>query len=200
MWSKKYNMGKFIARLWLRLAGWKVNEIVPKEANHCVMIAAPHTTNWDFVYMRLAFYILEIPMKVAIKDFWTKFPFSIIINPLGGVGVDRSPKQPGEKRRSMVDAMADVIKKTDNIAMVIAIEGTRKPVKRWKMGFYHTALKADVPITFGYLDYEKKEAGVGGAIHPTGNIEEDMKKILDYYKKVAPKFPEMFILDERYRD
>lgn len=193
-------MGKFIAKLWLRLAGWKVNSNVPKESNHCVMIAAPHTTNWDFIYTRLAFYILDIPMKVAIKDYWTKlFFFGTIIRSLGGIGIDRSPKIPGQKRRSMVEAMADVIINNERIAMVIAIEGTRKAVKEWKMGFYHTAVAANVPITFGYLDYEKKEAGVGGFIHPTGDIAKDMKVILDFYKNIAPKFPKQFILDERYR-
>jgi 1-acyl-sn-glycerol-3-phosphate acyltransferase len=191
-------MGKLIAKFLLKIAGWKVNPIVPKEASHCVMIAAPHTTNWDFYYTRLAFYVLDIPMKVAIKDFWMKFPFGLLVKPLGGVGIDRSPKQPGEQRQSMVEAMANVIQKTDNIAMVIALEGTRKPVKRWRMGFYHTALAADVPITFGYLDYAKKEAGVGAFIQPTGNVEADMKVILDFYKNISGKFPEKFILDERY--
>lgn len=192
-------MGKFIAKIWLALAGWKVNMTVPKEANHCVMIAAPHTTNWDFIYVRLAFYILEIPMKVAIKDYWTKiFFFGWMIRAMGGIGINRNPRKPGEKRRSMIDAMADVVEETDKIAMVIAIEGTRQPVKRWKLGFYHTALKANAPITFGYLDYEKKEAGVGGAIYPTGDVEADMKVILDFYKTITPKFPEKFILDERY--
>lgn len=192
-------MGKFIAKLWLKLAGWKLNTDVPKEANHCVMIAAPHTTNWDFIYTRLAFYVLDIPMKVAIKDYWTKlFFFGSIIRSMGGIGIDRTPKKPGEKRRSMVEAMAEVIKERDNIAMVIAIEGTRRPVKEWRMGFYHTAVEAGVPITFGYLDYAKKEAGVGGAIYPTGDIHKDMKVILDFYKNITPKFPEKFVLDERY--
>lgn len=192
-------MGKFIARLWLKLAGWKVNPVVPKQADHCVMIAAPHTTNWDFVYTRLAFYVLDIPMKVAIKDYWTKiFFFGWIIRSLGGIGINRTPKKPGENRRSMVEAMADVIKENNRIAMVIAIEGTRNPVKQWRMGFYHTAVQANVPITFGYLDYAKKEAGVGGFINPTGDINKDMKAILNFYKPIAPKFPEKFILDERY--
>ena len=192
-------MGKFIARLWLKLAGWTVNPIVPKEANHCVMIAAPHTTNWDFIYTRLAFYILDIPTKIAIKDFWTNlFLLGPIIRALGGVGINRTPKKAGEQRRSMVEAMAEVIENTERIAMVIAVEGTRKPVSRWKMGFYHTAVLANAPITFGYLDYEKKIAGVGGAIHPTGDLEKDMKVVMDFYKDIVPKFPEKFLLDERY--
>jgi 1-acyl-sn-glycerol-3-phosphate acyltransferase len=191
-------MGKIIAKFLLKISGWKLNSNVPKEANHCVMIAAPHTTNWDFYYTRLAFYILNIPMKVAIKDFWVKFPFGLLVKPLGGIGVNRSPKQPGEKRKSMIEAMADVIKVNDEIAMVIAIEGTRKAVKRWRMGFYHTAVAANVPITFGYLDYEKKEAGVGGYIYPTGDIKKDMREILDFYQNIAPKHLNMFLLDERF--
>lgn len=191
-------MGKIIAKFLLKISGWKLNLNVPEESNHCVMIAAPHTTNWDFYYTRLAFYILNIPMKVAIKDFWMKFPFGLLVKPLGGIGVNRSPKQPGEKRKSMIEAMADVIKVNDEIAMVIAIEGTRKAVKRWRMGFYHTAVAANVPITFGYLDYEKKEAGVGGYIYPTGDIKKDMRKILDFYQNIAPKHSNMFLLDERF--
>ena len=192
-------MGKFIARLWLKLAGWTVDYTVPKEANHCVMIAAPHTTNWDFVYTRLAFYVLDIPMKIAIKDFWTKlFLVGWVIRALGGIGINRSPKKAGEKRRSMVEAMAEIIQQTDNIAMVIAVEGTRKPVKEWRMGFYHTAVQANVPITLGYLDYEKKLAGVGIAVHPTGDVAADMKQIMDFYKNIAPKYPQNFLLDERY--
>ena len=191
-------MGKIIAKFLLKISGWKLNLNVPEESNHCVMIAAPHTTNWDFYYTRLAFYILNIPMKVAIKDFWMKFPFGLLVKPLGGIGVNRSPKQPGEKRKSMIEAMADVIEVNDEIAMVIAIEGTRKAVKRWRMGFYHTAVAANVPITFGYLDYEKKEAGVGGYIYPTGDIKKDMRKILDFYQNIAPKHSNMFLLDERF--
>jgi 1-acyl-sn-glycerol-3-phosphate acyltransferase len=98
----------------------------------------------------------------------------------------------------MIEAMADVIKVNDEIAMVIAIEGTRKAVKRWRMGFYHTAVAANVPITFGYLDYEKKEAGVGGYIYPTGDIKKDMREILDFYQNIAPKHSNMFLLDERF--
>jgi len=82
--------------------------------------------------------------------------------------------------------------------MVVAAEGTRSLRKRWKMGFYHTALKAEVPLCFGYLDYAKKEAGIGGYIYPTGDIAADMKVIHEFYRDIKAKYPEKFSLDERY--
>lgn len=191
-------MGKLIAKFLLGLSGWKVNPIVPQAAQHCVMIAAPHTTNWDFYYTRLAFYILDIPMKVAIKDFWVKPPFGWFVKPLGGIGIDRSPKKEGEARKSYVEAMADVINANERIAMVIAPEGTRKLVTEWRTGFYHTALLANAPITFGYLDYAKKEAGVGGFVQPSGDMQKDLEVVMDFYRNISGKFPDQFSLDIRF--
>jgi 1-acyl-sn-glycerol-3-phosphate acyltransferase len=162
------------------------------------MIAAPHTTNWDFYYMRIAFLVLGIPMKATIKDFWTQFPFGLIIKPLGGLGINRRPKNPNEPRKSYVEQMASFFDEYDKIAMVVAAEGTRSLVTEWKLGFYHTAKLANVPITFGYLDFKKKEAGVGGAIYPTDDMEADLKKVMEFYKNIAPKYPEKFSLDLRY--
>ncbi|RMG79112.1 MAG: acyltransferase, partial [Bacteroidetes bacterium] len=182
----------------LKLHGWKVNENVPKEAQRCIMIAAPHTTNWDFYFMRIAFLVLGIPVRVAIKDFWTRFPLGLLIKPLGGLGIKRGPKDPSKPRKSYVEQMADFFKEYDKIAVVIAPEGTRKLTRQWKLGFYHTAKLAKVPITFGYLDYAKKEAGVGGALYPSDDQAADLKKIMDFYKTITPKYPEKFSVDERY--
>ena len=191
-------MLKKIAKWVLSLQGWTVDLELPPEAQRCVMIAAPHTTNWDFYFTRVAFFVLGIPVKIAIKDFWTKFPFGLLIKPLGGLGINRRPKKEGEVRKSYVEQMAAFFDEHDRIAMVVAVEGTRRLTKQWKMGFYHTAKKAGVPITFGYLDYSKKIGGVGGALHPTDDMEADMKVILDFYKNITPKYPEKFSLDERF--
>ncbi len=192
-------MKKWIAKLFLFILGWKVDPVFPPEAQRSVMLAAPHTTNWDFFYVILAFWYLEIPMKVAIKDDWTKFPFGLFVKPLGGLGINRSPKVPGKKRPSQVDQMAAFFTKMDRIALVIAPEGTRKLRNRWKLGFYHVATQAGVPITFGYLDYEKKRAGVGALVlYPTGDIDADLPVVMDFYKDIIGKHPENFMLDERY--
>ncbi|MEM1124501.1 MAG: 1-acyl-sn-glycerol-3-phosphate acyltransferase, partial [Bacteroidota bacterium] len=140
-------MGKAIAKFILFLMGWKVMRPIPKEAERSVMIAAPHTTNWDGIITRIAFYVLGIPVKIAIKDYWTKFPWGIIIKPFGGLGIDRSKKDPNAPRKSQIEQMADFFKAYDEIALVIAPEGTRRLRKEWKMGFYYVAKKANVPIT-----------------------------------------------------
>ena len=177
--------------------GWKANPVFPKEATKCVLMAAPHTTNWDTFYLKMGMWVLDIPMKFTVKDDWTKFPLGLFMKPLGAMGIDRSPKK-GVARASYVDQMVEIIKSKEKIAMVVAVEGSRSLRKKWKMGFYHTALKAEVPLCFGYLDYKKKEAGIGGVIYPTGNIAEDMKEINKFYEKIHAKFPEKFSLDERY--
>ena len=129
-------MAKAIAKLILWLIGWKVNFNLPKEAERSVMIAAPHTTNWDGIMVRLAFTILEIPVKIAIKDFWTKFPMGILVKPMGGLGIDRSKKDPNKPRKSQIEQMADFFGQHERMALVIAPEGTRDLRKEWKMGFY----------------------------------------------------------------
>lgn len=191
-------MLRSLAKFLLKLNGWTVDSSVPKEAQYSVMIAAPHTTNWDALYTRMAFYVLNIPVKIAIKNDWTKFPFGILIKPLGGLGIDRSSKKKNPNRPSQIEQMANFFKDFERIALVIAPEGTRKLREEWKMGFYYVAKKAGVPITFGYLDYKKKIAGVGGVVYPTDDTAADMKKIMDFYATVSGKYPEKFSLDQRY--
>ncbi|MFT4568099.1 MAG: 1-acyl-sn-glycerol-3-phosphate acyltransferase [Saprospiraceae bacterium] len=191
-------MIKQIARFLLWLSGWKVDLTIPSESQRCVMIAAPHTSNWDFYYLRLAFWVLGIPMKVAIKNDWTKFPFGLVVKPLGGLGIDRSSKVTSE-RLSQADAMAAAFEGRDKIAMVIAAEGTRRKRDKWKMGYYWIAYKAQVPITCGYLDYEKKIAGVGPVVvYPSGEPGDELERIMDFYRDIKGRYPEQFQIDERY--
>ena len=191
-------MIKTLAKLLFRLAGWKVDTNIPKEAYRSVMVAAPHTSNWDGIIVRLALWILGIPVKIAIKDYWTKFPWGILSKPAGFLGINRSPKDPNQPRKSQTQQIADFFKQYDEIVMVIAPEGTRMLRKEWKMGFYHIAKMANVPIAFGYLDYDKKIAGIGGVLYPSDDMTADLKKIMDFYKKITPKCKEKFSIDQRY--
>ncbi|MEL7021715.1 MAG: hypothetical protein AAGK47_08905, partial [Bacteroidota bacterium] len=89
----------------------------------------------------------------------------------------------------------------EQLAMVVTPEGSRALRTEWKKGFYYTALKAGVPITCGYLDYEKKIAGVGPVVvYPTGNLKADLAPIMAFYKDIPPKFPHLFTIDEQYLD
>ena len=99
-----------------------------------------------------------------------------------------------KKSTNMVDAVADLFSHYDSLFITITPEGTRKLNLKWKKGFYYIALKANVPIAFGTLDYEKKEGGIGKIFTPTGNFEEDFKIVEDFYRGRKAKYPEKFNL------
>ncbi len=190
---------KWLAKIILKLSGWTIDYKIPVEASRSVMIAAPHTTNWDAWYLIWVFSALDIPMKFTIKKEWTEhWLFGRFIRSNGGVGIDRFPKKITPNRESYVDQMAKLFDVHDRIAMVVAPEGTRRRQHRWKLGFYYTAKLANVPITLGYLDFKHKRAGIGGPIYLTDDMEADMRKIMAFYSQIHPKFPENFALDDRY--
>lgn len=191
-------MGRLIARILFSLAGWTMDRNVPQEVNRCVIIAAPHTSNWDLYYARLAFFLMDIPLRFTIKREWLRFPFGPLTKALGGIGIDRRPKVAGEERKSMTEAMADLFTKHQRLAMMVTPEGTRSLRTEWKTGFYYVALKAGVPIALGFLDYGKKHAGVGPIIHPSGDLDADMRRIMDFYRDITPKHRDRFSLDLRY--
>ncbi len=156
------------------------------------MVAAPHTSNWDLVYARAALYILRVPVKFTIKKEWVRFPLSLILYPLGAIPIDRQPK--GIRRTSMVDTMVALFEQREHLIILVTPEGTRKYAKKWKSGFYFTALRANVPIVLGYLDYRDKEAGIGGVFQPTGDRDKDVEEIKAFYRTKTAKFPENGII------
>ena len=187
-----------LATLSLKAMGWKIDNHWSHDIDQCVMIAAPHTTNWDALYARLALKSMNIPVRITIKDSYMRFPFGPFIRALGGIGINRAPKQMGEERPSMVQVMTDLFKQYPKLVMMVTPEGTRARREHWKSGFYHIAIAANVPIALSYLDYKKKTAGVGKILYPSGNLEQDMREIMQFYADVSPKYPELFSLDTRY--
>lgn len=182
----------------LKLMGWETDNHWPENLSQCVMIAAPHTSNWDALYARLALKALGVNVRITIKDSYMQFPLGPFVRAMGGIGIDRRPKQAGEPRLSMVQVMTDLFKHHPELVMLVTPEGTRARQEQWKTGFYYVAVNAGVPIALAYMDYEHKKAGVGKIIHPTGNFEEDMAEIMDFYAGIQAKFPEEFSVDQRY--
>ncbi len=179
--------------------GWTLKGEDLVNHRRCVVIAAPHTSNWDLVYTLVAFDRLDLPVRFTVKKSWMKFPQGIMMKHLGGIAIDRSPKDGSTDRISMVDAMINLFDETPgDLAITITPEGTRSLRERWKSGFYHVARGAGVPILLGYLDYGKKEAGVGKVIEPSGDFEADMREISAFYQTVEAKFPEKFSVDQRF--
>ncbi len=169
--------------------GWSLNEEIDlSKIRSCVLVSGPHTSNWDFVITVSAFWKLGIPMKVFIKDDWTKPWYGFIIKWMGGIGVNRS------QRQNLVDYAASLLKDpTQRLYLVNTPEGTRGYAKKWKKGFYYIAKKGEVPILFAYADYKKKEAGISGQIDPqTHSFSEVLQYAEDFYWNVTPKYPEKF--------
>ncbi|MEH0156971.1 1-acyl-sn-glycerol-3-phosphate acyltransferase [Limibacter armeniacum] len=194
-------MVRLIFRLLFWLKGWKVKVHPGVDVNKLkksVILAAPHTSNWDFVFSVAGCRQMGVKLRFAIKQSWMKFPLNIAIRPMGGIAVDRSDASKRKNKTALVDAMADLYKERDELCIMIAPEGTRSLTKSWKKGFYYTAQRAEVPIALAYLDYKNKVAGIGKVIYPSGDMDKDMVEIMKFYQHITPKNPELFALDRRY--
>ncbi len=179
-----FSRGLRAVLMWFyRQQGWTAQGTVP-ESRRFVIIAAPHTSNWDFIYYIGLTQTLGIKPQFMAKKSLFRWPFRNFMLDMGGVPVDRS------KGGNYVQAMIDEFAQRDELMLTIAPEGTRDSVRQWKTGFYHIALGAKVPLVVGMMDYGTKSGGLGPAIWPTGDYEADMAKISEIYAHVTPRHPE----------
>lgn len=168
-----------LTALGLRLAGWQFEGELPPEKKY-VLLAVPHTSNWDGLLLVLLARSVGLEMRWMIKDSWFKGPLGPVIRGVGAIGIDRS------RRTNVVDQMIAEFAKHDALVVAIPPEGTRKRVDHWKSGFYHIARGANVPVVLGYLDFARKRAGLGPAITLTGDVHADMDSIRAFYAERAP--------------
>jgi len=175
---------KWLCRLYLKFIGWKTGSVLDPSIKKCVLVAAPHTSNWDYPIALTTLYASGVRVRFLGKDSLFKFPLGILMRATGGMPVDRS------KHNNMVEAMIQMFEQNKELILMIPVEGTRGYVKEWKSGFYHTAMGANVPIVMGYLDYGKKVAGFGDLFFPTGDYQKDLTKIQNFYRKFTAKHPE----------
>ncbi|QTA79134.1 Acyltransferase family protein [Desulfonema limicola] len=177
------NLTHWLARFTLKSMGWKIEGKAP-ELSKYVIIAAPHTSNWDYVYTLLLSFSLNLKVRIMAKKELFRWPFGYIFKWLGTIPIDRS------KANNVVGQMIDAFEKNDKMILIVPPSGTRKKVMYWKTGFYHIANGAGVPIVLGYVDYGRKSGGIGPTINPTGNIKNDMKDIRAFYSDITGKYPE----------
>jgi 1-acyl-sn-glycerol-3-phosphate acyltransferase len=170
-----------ISRFLLRLFGWRAEER-PLPAK-CVLIGAPHTSNWDFPVALLLMRVIGIEGHWIAKHTLFRWPTGWLMRRLGGLPVDRT------ESHNFVDQIVRLFDERDRLVITIAPEGTRKRTEHWKTGFYYIALGAGVPIVLGYLDYPSKRGGVGPTIRPSGNLEADLALIRDFYADKTGRHP-----------
>ena len=173
-----------------KLCGWKAEGHFPEEIHKCVVVGAPHTSNFDLIFAMAGFYKVKMPVKYLIKQEWLDFwPLRKILKGSGAIGIKR------DRNRSMVDTLANTITSyPGRIALLITPEGTRKLTKVWKTGFYQAALKAKVPIVLTHLDYATKTAAVAEHFFPSGCYKRDMQILRNHYKNITARYPENFSL------
>jgi 1-acyl-sn-glycerol-3-phosphate acyltransferase len=174
---------RFIANLLLRLGGWRA-EGAPPATDKYVLIAAPHTSNWDFVWTLALAGHYGIRIRWVGKHTLFRFPFGWFMRALGGIPVRR------DKRQSFVNQMAELFDRDGPLCLVVAVEGTRGYAPHWKSGFYHIARTARVPILMGYLDYGRMRGGFGPLVEPTGELHRDMNSFRAFYADKVGKFPQ----------
>jgi 1-acyl-sn-glycerol-3-phosphate acyltransferase len=178
----RYPFSTFIGTTFLKAAGWTVDDRLPDDPK-MVVVYAPHTSNWDFVYMLMTAYALDLhPNWMGKKElFWG--PMKWVFRKLGGISVDRS------KKSNVVEQTAEAISQMDEVVLGIAPEATRSKADYWRSGFYHIAKLAGVPVNFAYLDYPSKTAGIVPGFVPSGDMEADMKIIREFYQDKIGKYP-----------
>ena len=178
-------MKQRIARWLLQLTGWQLEGARP-EFDRYVLIAAPHTSNWDFPLMlafAAAFNIRVTWMAKHNLFFW---PMGWIMRAMGGMPILR------HKNMNVVDAMVATFKTVPHLVLVVPTEGTRNRTEYWKSGFYHIARKAGVPIVPSFLDFGRKRGGFGPALETSGDVRADMQYFRDFYVGMKGKFPDQF--------
>ena len=180
--NDKPTLSQTLANAILCALGWRVQVTWPS-TNKYVLIAAPHTSNWDFIYMLLFKFATGLNPHWVGKDSMFRWPWGGLWNRIGGIPVNR------RSRNNFVDQMIEAFRQRDEMILVISPEGTRSKVGYWKSGFYYIALGAGVPIVLGFLDFGRKVGGIGLAIMPTGDIQADFTFIRNFYAGMKGKHP-----------
>ena len=180
-------MKKLLAKFVNFITGWHVK--VPEEfrLKKAVMIAAPHTSNWDLIHALPGLWLGDYRPKFFIKDDFKKIPvINGLLKWIGAIWVNR------KKNNNLIKHSVEMLNREKELLLLVPAEGTRSAAPKWKLGFYHIAKEAGLPILLSYLDYAKKEAGVGKIVYPSDDFEKDMLEIEIFYKNITPKHPEKY--------
>jgi 1-acyl-sn-glycerol-3-phosphate acyltransferase len=181
-------MFRLLSKFIYSIAGWKVVGKEFSNIKRCIVVMAPHTSNWDFILGRLGYASLGMDVHFLIKKESFRFPWGFFVKAIGGIPVDR------KHSTNVVSTITEMFKTNEHLILTITPEGTRSLNNHWKRGFYQIALHSNIPLLLGYLDYRNKEAGFGCLFEPTGNYEQDLAEIEAFYETKTARYPEKFNL------
>lgn len=179
-------LARWLSAAYLKLAGWRMQGDWPG-LDKAVLVAAPHTSNWDGVNMLATSLFYRVPLKWMGKKSLTEGPFGGLIRALGCVPIDRS------QSHDVVKVMSAAFAANDFMVLAIPPEGTRSAVRDWKSGFYHIAVGANVPLVLSVLDYGAKTVRLAAVFHPSGDYGADLPLIRAHYAEAKGKNAGKFI-------
>ncbi len=171
-----------------RLRGWRLEGARPA-ARRFVIVGAPHTSNWDFVFFIGTTHHFGITPRFMGKQSLFRWPLRRFMFDMGGVPVDRA------KRGNYAEAMVAAFAAHDDFALVIAAEGTRSAVGKWRSGFWHIARGAGVPVVPAWVDHEAMTGGLGPEIMPSDDFDADMARLAEFYRAKMPGHPRWAAFD-----
>ncbi|WP_445938444.1 lysophospholipid acyltransferase family protein, partial [Pseudomonas sp.] len=176
-------LAEWVGRMALKLMGWRIEGELP-QLDKFVVIGAHHTSNWDFVIFIAVKFVLRLNARWFGKHTIFRWPFGVLMRLWGGIAIRR------DRQGNTVEQAVRAFAEHEQFMLILSPEGTRKRVERWKMGFYHIALGANVPIVLGALDYQNRRVFIGPTFMPTGDEAADLKTILKFFRPFIPKKPE----------
>jgi 1-acyl-sn-glycerol-3-phosphate acyltransferase len=174
---------------YLRLAGWRLPDDWPPDLK-MVILAAPHTSNWDGVNMLAVAGWYRVKLSYMGKKSLTTGPFGWLVKRSGCVPVERS------KSRDVVSQMAAAFEAADSLFLAIAPEGTRERNADCKSGYYHIAHSAGVPLLMSVLDYGSRTVRLAGPVRTSGDFATDLPQILAPYRKAEGLNKDQFVLPD----
>lgn len=180
-------MKKIIGKLFLKLINWEFKNDIPRDLKKYVLVAAPHTSNFDFVLLIVCLWAGEIKGHYLIKKEHFKWPFSVFLKWTGAIAVDRD-----NINHRFVDQLKNVLKEKDEAALIFTPEGTRSFAPSWKTGFHRVAATGNYPIVAVYADYDLKEVGIAEIMQPSSDLKKDLKHLETLYSKVIARYPQQF--------
>lgn len=177
-------MSRALGRWTLRILGWGVEGVFP-DAPKLVIIAAPHTSNWDFIVGIAAKLALGLRVLWFGKDSLFRGPLGSLMTALGGMPVDRGSSN------DIVNQLVTEFARRDRMILALAPEGTRKRVERWRTGFYHIAHGAKVPIVPVALNWGDRSVQIGQPFVTTGDLERDLPELQRRFSGVKGRRPKL---------
>ena len=177
---------QWFGRTLQKVSGWKVEGEIPN-LKKFILVGAPHTSNWDFVHALILIWAVDLKLNVLAKHTLFEIPFlKNILSGIGGIPVDRKNPQ------LVVDEVSKLIEKDGGVIIGLTPEGTRKRVEKWKSGFLRIAQQTDCKIVLIGIDFDKKICSFSGFFEPTGDNDQDIETIKNFYKDFKPKIPNNF--------